>query len=82
MVQTKEQPVLTADEINKMSINQLREEIWKRKKSTTGIKKVQQACLLRERHLGVVNAPGGMVESTKKKDEAVPGFTPGENGFV
>ncbi len=68
---------LTEDEVNKMSVNQLKEELRKRNKATTGVKKVLQQRLLQDCHPGVVNAPVRTTESTENGDEAVPGFAPG-----
>ena len=70
--QAQEQHALTEENINKMNVNQLKEELRKQNKSTTGVKKI-----LQERLLGAIDAPGGTTRSTKKEDEAVPGFTSG-----
>jgi Transposase IS4/SAP domain len=68
-----QQGVLTEEIINKMSVNQLKEELRKRNKSTTGVKKI-----LQERLLGAIDAPvGTTAEIAIEEAEAVPGFAPG-----
>ena len=71
--QTQHQGTLTAEMINNMTVSQLKDELRKRNKSSTGVKKT-----LQERLLGSMNAPIGTTgeRAAIMEAEAVPGFAP------
>jgi hypothetical protein len=69
-VQAQEQQALTEENINKMNVNQLKEELRRRNKSTTGVKKILQERL----HLG------GRQEAPKKKTKLSQALIQVQNG--
>jgi hypothetical protein len=71
--QTQHQGTLIAEMINNMTASQLKDELRKRNKSSTGVKKT-----LQERLLGSMNTPIGMTgeRTAIVEAEAVPGFAP------
>ena len=64
-------PSLTEEDINKMTVAQLKEELHKRKQSVNGKKEVLQGWLL-----GAINAPVVTNDRNKEQQEQVMGFAP------
>ncbi len=77
MVQAQEQQALTEDDINKMNVNQLKEELRKRNKSTTGVKNYSKNAFLEQSpHLV------GRQKAPKKKTKLSQASLQVLNGFV
>ena len=64
-------PSLTEEDVNKMTVAQLKEELHKRKQSVNGKKEVLQGRLL-----GAIDAPVMTGDRNKELQEQVTGFAP------